>query len=148
MQCAIVDDSIACVTNKHGQCLLGMVCETNNIGTLYHLLSINVKLNIEKEYFDSLLAQKRYTTAKLLVQSCCFTPNKANLLINLWEMDRNCSWEEIEFCIWCLEELGYRMFDIYNDLPDTAGLFKSKYPTELKSLQKEMSKVPSLKAEC
>ena len=145
---AIVDDSLACVTNKHGHCLLGMVCETNNIELIYHLLSIDVKLNIEKEYFDSLLVQKRYTAAKLLVQSRCYTPSKAHLLINLREMDGNCNYEDIEFCLWCFEELGYKIFDIYNDFPDIAGIFESKYYTELKSLQQNMSEVLSLKAEC
>ena len=154
---ATIDDSLACAINTQRLCLLEMACETDNIGVLHNLLSIGAKLNVEKKYFDTLVKEQKYLTAKLLIQSRCCNPEQEQLLdilstVTMFGYIRN--HECIEFCIWCFEELGYEMFHLCHNLEmimsDTGKLYEqSKYHIGLKKWMREkMSEVPSLKVEC
>ena len=131
---ATIDNWLACATNKQGQCLLGMACETNNIAILHKLLSIGAKMNKGKNCFNTILALNRYTTAKLLVRSRCYIPGKAELLkiLSKVTIDGNV-YERTEFCIWCFEELGYEMFHIYSHLFSlSTEIAEPEYLTELR----------------
>ena len=118
---ARVDNNLAREINQKEWSLLDLAFHSKSVNAMCYLLSVGARLTEKCNYIDGCLVGiwAKYPTAiKLLILSRCYVPEKEHLL---WYMPHKTVEGQInhlilEFFIWCFEELGYEIGDIYNIL--------------------------------
>ena len=150
---ARVDDNLAREINQRESSLLDLAFRLKSINAMRYLLSVGAELTDEYNCIDLVENWAKYPTAiQLLILSRCCVLEKEHLLwhIPTKTVERyggQVNYLILEFFIWCFEELGYDIGDIYNILQ--TRVWNTKQLAELHEwMVIKMSVVPSLMAGC